>query len=123
MISGLVLNHLKGLGRVMRRRYRAPCPTSSEVLVTVPAGRLTLDSGHALLQLFAQALDSEPHCLPGLEVDRRLLPIPYARWCSSRNDVAGLKAHELRDVGNELGHPENHRRGASILVAVPVDLK
>jgi hypothetical protein len=36
MISGLVLNHLNGLYLVMARRYRAPCPASRRVSLTVP---------------------------------------------------------------------------------------
>jgi hypothetical protein len=38
MISGLVLNHLKGLGFVMNERYRPAAAGSRQVILTEPEG-------------------------------------------------------------------------------------
>jgi hypothetical protein len=36
MISGLVLNHLNGLGLVIARGYRTPCPAASQLPLKGP---------------------------------------------------------------------------------------
>ena len=41
MISGLVLNHLKGLGFVMNERYRPAAAGSRQVILTEPDAVVT----------------------------------------------------------------------------------
>jgi transposase InsO family protein len=45
MISGLVLNHLKGPDLDMAKRYPATCPASSQVSLTVPIHTILTDNG------------------------------------------------------------------------------
>jgi hypothetical protein len=55
MISGLVLNHLNGLGLVMTERYSAPRPASSWVCMTEPTQVLEPQDNGSLIVRFTAA--------------------------------------------------------------------
>jgi len=55
------------------------------------------------LFLFSEPFNAQPNRLPDIQRDRfRFLPQPDARRPAGRDDVARRKAHELRDVGDNL---------------------
>src|SRR5690606_12905038 len=65
--------------------------------------------GDGALLLLAEALDAEPHGLPGLEPDRvRLDAHADAGRRARRDDVARLQAHELADVVHEMADAKDH---------------
>ncbi len=47
--------------------------------------------GYGSLGLLTEPIDSKPHLLSGPEVDRWLLPKPYAGRGSGRNDIARMQ--------------------------------
>ena len=69
----------------------------------LPADIDALDMRNRRLFLFSEPFNAKPHRLPDIQLDRfRFLPQPDARRRAGRDDVARLKAHELRDVGDNL---------------------
>jgi hypothetical protein len=65
MISGLVLNHLKGLGFVMNERYRPAAAGSRQVMLTEPLNETMFRNlAHARVVIAAWAADyntESPH--------------------------------------------------------------
>src|SRR5450631_979439 len=76
-----------------------------------------------LLPLFAERLYAERHHVPDIEVLRRLHAGAYTGRRARGDDVAGQQRHELRDVGNALGHREDHGTGGAGLAALAVDVE
>src|SRR5262245_41393456 len=78
---------------------------------------------HGALRLNAQAVDPQAQRLSGAQVRRRLLAEPDARRRPGRDHVAGVQAHEARQVADELRDAEDHRARVAVLVALAVDLE
>src|SRR5260370_14603142 len=83
----------------------------------------TLRPGEDPLALLAEPLNPERNMIAGLEEALRLHPHAAAGRRARRNDVARLQNHEMRDVGNELLHVEDHRRGRPLLHALAIDVE
>src|ERR1700704_898789 len=76
-----------------------------------------------LLPLLAEAFDAERNDVADIEEARRLHAGADARRRACGDDVAGQQRHELRDIGDALGHREDHGRGRSGLAALAVDVE
>src|SRR6478609_7601949 len=85
------------------------------------AGRgLGLDD---LLPLLAEPLDAERDHVADVEELRRLHAGADAGRRAGGDDIARHQRQELRDVGDALGHREDHGRGRSGLAALAVDVE
>src|SRR5262249_25388203 len=113
---------------------RCWCVSKSGIIPLLPHSMSTLHktetpSGAAVstpgdcLRLRSKAIDSQFHGLPRAQIDGRLLAKAYPWRGSSRDDVAGLQGHKLRDVRDEISDGEYHRSCRAVLVAMTVHLQ
>src|SRR5882672_12835093 len=61
--------------------------------------------------------------VPDIQIDRRLLTHTRPRRCTRGDDISGLKAHELTNVGDQERRPENHRARRAGLKALAIDVQ
>ena len=71
--------------------------------------------------LNTQTFDAKLHLVANLKVNGlRLVPHTNTGRGASGNDVAWLKSHELRKVGDKVSHTEHHSIGVAVLSALSV---
>ena len=75
------------------------------------------------MALSAEAFDAEGHDLSGAEVDGGLLAEAYSGRGAGGDDVAGVEAHEVAEVADQVGDSVDHGGGGAVLVAVTVDFE
>src|SRR3954451_22824508 len=80
-------------------------------------------SSHGCLALLPEAGDAQTHGLTWLQVKRWLLTEADSGRRAGRDHVAGLQAHELADVADQMSYPEDHRSRAAVLIALAVHLE
>src|SRR5690606_2884062 len=74
-----------------------------------------------VLHLLAEPLNAKPHDIARLEEHRRLLAKADARRGAGGDDVAGLQAHKLAEIGDAVANAEQHRLRRAVLIAVAID--
>lgn len=79
--------------------------------------------GDHLLLLLAQSLDAERHDIAGLQELRRLHAEAHARRRACGDDITGFEHHELRDIGDDGFHIEDHGLGGARLHTHAVDVE
>src|SRR5262245_32634915 len=75
------------------------------------------------LLLLAQAVDAEAHDIAGLEIPGRLHSHADTGRRAGGDDVARHQREELREIGDEVEHPEHHGRRRTVLHPLAVDLE
>src|SRR3982751_3057637 len=68
------------------------------------------------LMLLAQSVDAQPHGISWTQEHRGPLPETHSRGSAGRYDVAGMQAHHVGQITDQLRNPEDHVGAVAVLI-------